>query len=304
MFDFALTHAYLIPLFPALAFLIIGPFTRSNKNLSATIAIFMMVLSLIFSVCVALATQVYGITMNDPFVMQITWARIADLPLTMGIFIDPLTAMMLLVVTLVSLLVYIYSASYMANDPGMGRFFAFISLFSATMLGLVGAVSFLQLYVFWEGVGLCSYLLIGFYYEKVKAREAAKKAFITTRIGDFGMLVGIIIIAVLFGTTDFLALRALVPAYVLAAGTTTPSSVSCSSWAPSANRASSRSTSGCSMRWRARRRRPRSSMPRRWSRRASSSSPAPTSSSASQRSRWTSSRASVPSRQSLLPASP
>lgn len=165
MLDFALTHAYLIPLFPALAFLIIGPFTRSNKNLSATIAIFMMVLSLIFSVFVALATQVYGITMNDPFVMQITWARIADLPLTMGIFIDPLTAMMLLVVTLVS--------------------------------------------------------LIGFYYEKVKAREAAKKAFITTRIGDFGMLVGIIIIAVMFGTTDFLALRAFVPAYVLAAGTTT-----------------------------------------------------------------------------------
>ena len=221
MFDFALTHAYLIPLFPALAFLIIGPFTRSKKDLSATIAIVMMALSLIFSILVALATQVYGITMNDPFVMQITWARIADLPLTMGIFIDPLTAMMLLVVTLVSLLVYIYSASYMANDPGMGRFFAFISLFSATMLGLVGAVSFLQLYVFWEGVGLCSYLLIGFYYEKVKAREAAKKAFITTRIGDFGMLVGIIIIAVLFGTTDFLALRALVPAYVLAAGTTT-----------------------------------------------------------------------------------
>lgn len=221
MFDFALTHAYLIPLFPALAFLIIGPFTRNKKNLSATIAIVMMALSLIFSVCVALATQVYGITMNDPFVMQITWARIADLPLTMGVFIDPLTAMMLLVVTLVSLLVYIYSASYMANDPGMGRFFAFISFFSATMLGLVGAVSFLQLYVFWEGVGLCSYLLIGFYYEKVKAREAAKKAFITTRIGDFGMLVGIIIIAVLFGTTDFLALRALVPAYVLAAGTTT-----------------------------------------------------------------------------------
>ena len=126
MFDFALTHAYLIPLFPALAFLIIGPFTRNKKDLSATIAIFMMALSLIFSILVALATQVYGITMNDPFVMQITWARIADLPLTMGIFIDPLTAMMLLVVTLVSLLVYIYSASYMANDPGMGRFFAFI----------------------------------------------------------------------------------------------------------------------------------------------------------------------------------
>ena len=220
MFIFALTHAYLIPLFPALAFLLIGPFTRNDKKLSATIAIFMMSLSLIFSVCVAIATQLYEITMNHPFVIQVIWAHVADLPLTMGVFVDPLTAMMLIVVTLVSLLVYIYSASYMADDPGMGRFFAFISLFSATMLGLVGAVSFLQLYVFWEGVGLCSYLLIGFYYEKVKAREAAKKAFITTRIGDFGMLVGIIILAVTFGTTDFLELRAIVPSYVMAAGTT------------------------------------------------------------------------------------
>lgn len=220
MFTFALTHAYLIPLFPALAFLLIGPFTRGDKNLSATIAIFMMSLSLIFSIFVAMATQTYGITMNDPFVMKMTWAVVGNLPLTMGIFIDPLTAMMLIVVTFVSLLVYIYSASYMAGDEGMGRFFAFISLFSASMLGLVGAVSFLQLYVFWEGVGLCSYLLIGFYYDKLSAREAAKKAFITTRIGDFGMLVGIIILAVMFGTTDFLELRMIIPGYVLGAGTT------------------------------------------------------------------------------------
>ena len=219
MFTFALTHAYLIPLFPALAFLIIGPFTRQEKNLSAAIAITMMSLAFAFSVFVALATVNYQITMNDPYVMQALWAQIGDVKLTMGVLIDPLAAMMLVIVTLVSLLVYIYSVSYMEHDEGMGRFFAFISLFSASMLGLVVSVNFLQLYVFWEGVGLCSYLLIGFYYHKVSAREAAKKAFITTRIGDFGMLVGILLVQMVFGTMDFIELRMLVPPYVVAAGT-------------------------------------------------------------------------------------
>ena len=219
MFTFALTHAYLIPLFPALAFLIIGPFTRQEKNLSATIAITMMSLAFAFSVFVALATVNYQITMNDPYVMKALWAQIGDVKLTMGVLIDPLAAMMLVIVTLVSLLVYIYSVSYMEHDEGMGRFFAFISLFSASMLGLVVSVNFLQLYVFWEGVGLCSYLLIGFYYHKVSAREAAKKAFITTRIGDFGMLVGILLVQMVFGTMDFIELRMLVPPYVMIAGT-------------------------------------------------------------------------------------
>ena len=219
MFTFAFTHAYLIPLFPALAFLIIGPFTRQEKNLSAAIAITMMSLAFAFSVFVALATVNYQITMNDPYVMKALWAQIGDVKLTMGVLIDPLAAMMLVIVTLVSLLVYIYSVSYMEHDEGMGRFFAFISLFSASMLGLVVSVNFLQLYVFWEGVGLCSYLLIGFYYHKVSAREAAKKAFITTRIGDFGMLVGILLVQMVFGTMDFIELRMLVPPYVLAVGT-------------------------------------------------------------------------------------
>ena len=219
MFTFALTHAYLIPLFPAIAFLIIGPFTRQEKNLSATIAITMMSLAFAFSVFVALATVNYQITMNDPYAMKALWAQIGDVKLTMGVLIDPLAAMMLVIVTLVSLLVYIYSVSYMEHDEGMGRFFAFISLFSASMLGLVVSVNFLQLYVFWEGVGLCSYLLIGFYYHKVSAREAAKKAFITTRIGDFGMLVGILLVQMVFGTMDFIELRMLVPPYVVAVGT-------------------------------------------------------------------------------------
>ena len=219
MYTFVLTHAYLIPLFPAIAFLIIAPFTRSKKNLSAAIAIAMMAAAFVFSVCVAFAVVDYQITMSDPYVMKTLWAKVGDVALEMGVLIDPLTAMMLVIVTLVSLLVYIYSAGYMEHDAGMGRFFAFMSLFSSAMLGLVVALNFLQLYVFWEGVGFCSYLLIGFYYQKVAAREAAKKAFITTRIGDFGMLLGILLVQITFGTMDFVELRMMVPPYAIAAGT-------------------------------------------------------------------------------------
>lgn len=218
MYTFVLTHAYLIPLFPAIAFLIIAPFTRSKKNLSAAIAIAMMAAAFVFSVCVAFAVVDYQITMSDPYVMKTLWAKVGDVALEMGVLIDPLTAMMLVIVTLVSLLVYIYSAGYMEHDAGMGRFFAFMSLFSSAMLGLVVALNFLQLYVFWEGVGFCSYLLIGFYYQKVAAREAAKKAFITTRIGDFGMLLGILLVQITFGTMDFVELRMMVPPYAIAAG--------------------------------------------------------------------------------------
>ena len=219
MTAFALAHAYLIPLLPALAALIIGLLTRQDKCISAAIAAVMMALSFILSVCIVCAVTDGGITMNDPYVMQMHWAQAGDVVLAMGVLIDPLTAMMLVIVTLVSLLVYIYTAGYMAEEAGMGRFFAFISLFSAAMLGLVVSANLLQLYVFWEGVGLCSYLLIGFYYQKIAAREAAKKAFITTRIGDFGMLIGILLVQVTFGTMDFIALRTLVPIYAALAGT-------------------------------------------------------------------------------------
>lgn len=121
MFTFALTHAYLIPLFPALAFLIIAPFTRREKNLSATIAIVMMALAFAFSVFVALAAVNYQITMGDPYVMKTVWAHIGAVELSMGVLIDPLTALMLVIVTLVSLLVYIYSVSYMEHDEEIGR---------------------------------------------------------------------------------------------------------------------------------------------------------------------------------------
>ncbi len=216
--SFALSHAWLIPLLPGIAFVLAG-FLRALGRLAAAIAIAAIAASFALSGGVIAAVLSTPITVEAPYLAKTTWATVGSLVLEMGILVDPITAMMLFVVTTVSLCVAIYSVGYMKDDPGMGRFFSFISLFVASMLGLVLASNFLQLYVFWEGVGLCSYLLIGFYYQRVSAREAAKKAFITTRVGDFGLLLGILLLQIHFGTLDFLNLRMLVPLEVLTLGT-------------------------------------------------------------------------------------
>ncbi len=220
----ALDYAWCIPLLPALSFAVIGLFTYYYHRLAAAISLFSIVCSFVLSMLIVLATVQFSgisldITMNNPWVQKLTWIEIAGLKFTMGVFIDPMSAMMLAVVTTVSLLVQIYSVGYMKGDSGFGRFFAYVSLFSASMLGLNIAVNFIQMYIFWELVGLCSYLLIGFYYARPSAREAAKKAFITTRIGDFGLLVGILMLQTLFGTTDFIELSQLIPPYIAAMGT-------------------------------------------------------------------------------------
>ena len=119
------------------------------------------------------------------------WMEIGSFDFNIGLMLDPLTAIMLVVATGVSLMVQIYSTGYMKGDPGYARYYAYMSLFTASMIGLVLASNLVQLFVFWELVGLCSYLLIGFWYHKPSAAAAAKKAFIVTRIGDFGFLLGI-----------------------------------------------------------------------------------------------------------------
>ena len=215
---FALEHAWLIPLLPAVSFVIIGMVTRGYGKLSAAIAVAMSTISFFLAIGVTMAVLDGNISVEAPFIQQFSWFHIASVHISMGVLIDPLTAMMLMVVTTVSLLVQIYSCGYMQGDPGYGRFFAFLSLFAGSMLGLVLAVNFLQMYFFWELVGLCSYLLIGFYYYKVSAREAAKKAFMTTRVGDFGLLLGILLLQLTFGTLDFMELRQLVPMYVVHGG--------------------------------------------------------------------------------------
>ncbi|WP_196605633.1 NADH-quinone oxidoreductase subunit L [Pectinatus haikarae] len=218
---FALTNAWLIPLMPAIAFVLIGLFFKRWSALSACIAVFASAVSFILAIFAAIAVIGSGISVDAPFVGHVIWAEAAGLHFEMGMLIDPLSVMMLFVVSLVSLLVQIYSIGYMRGDKSFGRFFAYISLFSASMLGLNISANFLQMYIFWELVGLCSYLLIGFYYQRIAAREAAKKAFITTRIGDFGLLIGILLLQTVFGTVDFLELRQLLPSYIASYGTGT-----------------------------------------------------------------------------------
>ena len=191
--SFALHHAWLIPLLPGIAFVLAG-FLRALPRLAAALVVTAIAASFALSGGVIAEVLRTPITVEAPYVAKTVWMTVGSLVLEMGVLVDPITAMMLFVVTTVSLCVAIYSVGYMKDDPGMGRFFSFISLFVASMLGLVLASNFLQLYVFWEGVGLCSYLLIGFYYQRVSAREAAKKAFMTTRVGDFGLLLGILLL--------------------------------------------------------------------------------------------------------------
>jgi NADH-quinone oxidoreductase subunit L len=143
-------------------------------------------------------------TMQTLIPYNFTWLAFNEtLVISMGILLDPISAMMLVVISTVSLMVHIYSLGYMKGEPGFQRFYAFLSLFTFSMLGLVLATNIFQMYIFWELVGLSSFLLIGFYYQKPSAVAAAKKAFIVTRFADFGFLIGILIISYYTGTFDF-----------------------------------------------------------------------------------------------------
>jgi NADH-quinone oxidoreductase subunit L len=135
---------------------------------------------------------------------NVTWLQLTDkLHIDLGVLLDPISVMMLVVISTVSLMVHIYSIGYMKGERGYERFFSFLSLFSFSMLGLVLATNIFQMYIFWELVGVSSYLLIGFYYEKPSAVRAAKKAFIVTRFADMGFLIGILMLSFITGTFDF-----------------------------------------------------------------------------------------------------
>lgn len=141
-----------------------------------------------------------------------TWLTTGDIRLEVGFLIDSLTAMMMLVVTFVSLMVHIYTIGYMQEDPGYQRFFSYISLFTFSMLMLVMANNFMQLFFGWEAVGLVSYLLIGFWYTRPTATYANLKAFLVNRVGDFGFLLGIGMVLAYFGTLDYASVFAQAPA--------------------------------------------------------------------------------------------
>ncbi|MFN3395819.1 MAG: NADH-quinone oxidoreductase subunit L [Thermodesulfovibrionales bacterium] len=190
----------LIPFLPLLAFFINIIFGRNIiKERAHWVSTLAVVTSWVLSV-ITLSEVIKGNVINRDLY---TWIVSGNFHVSVGFLIDQLTAVMLIVVTTVSSLVHIYSIGYMHGDKGYYRFFSYLSLFTFSMLMLVMANNFLQLYFGWEAVGLCSYLLIGFWYEKKSASDAGKKAFIVNRFGDFGFGLGVIMVFLTFGTLHY-----------------------------------------------------------------------------------------------------
>jgi len=195
-----LAHLWLIPAVPLAASLLILSLSNTRRGGAAVLAIAGQVIALILSLVAfwpTLQTPAYRVWQN------FTWFTFGEQVLRIGFVLDPLAAAMLVMITLVSLCIFVFSIGYMATDQNFTRFFAYLSFFSAAMLGVVIANSLLLLFVCWELVGLASYLLIGFWIHKPSAAAAAKKAFITTRIGDIGFFLGILWIYGRSGTLLF-----------------------------------------------------------------------------------------------------
>jgi len=186
-------NLWLIPSMPVLAAGVSAFATRRNRRFAASVAIGSMFLSLLLSLAAfAQVLQLIGKGIEAKEVVNFPWLQVGNEWLKLGWLLDPLTVVMLVMVTFVGLLIFIYSVGYMAHDENFTRFFCFLSLFAGAMLGVIIANSLLLLFICWEIVGLTSYLLIGFWYHKPSAAAAAKKAFITTRIGDLAFLLGMV----------------------------------------------------------------------------------------------------------------
>src|ERR671916_1363636 len=193
-----------IPLLPALVFFVLAIFGRLLRDNAQYVAILGVTISLVFSVFALL--YVAGIIPGggQPIEFSVNWIDLgAGGAFSMGIYIDSLAAVMLVVVCFVSLMIQLYSGAFMEGDSRFSWYFAVLNLFTASMLGLVVAPNFIELYVFWELVGLCSYLLIGHWFEKPSAARAAQKAFLVTRVGDAALFVGIIMFWRAAGTTSY-----------------------------------------------------------------------------------------------------
>src|SRR3954470_2271450 len=184
-----LENAWLIPLFPLLSFLILLLFGKRLKEASAYVGILFTLASLVYSILV-----LFERFREPTYVTKFDWLTIGDMHLTAGFEVNQLNALMLFIVSLVSFLVHTYSKGYMQGDERFPVFYAYLGLFTFAMLGLVISPNLLQTYIFWELVGVGSFLLIGFYFYKDEAKAAAKKAFIMTRIGDVGLFIGMILL--------------------------------------------------------------------------------------------------------------
>ena len=199
----------LVPLAPLVGALLAGLFGKTiGRAGSHTATILGVAVAFVASCVIAQDVIVNGHTFNGALY---TWATSGSLKMEVGFLIDPLTVMMMLVVSFVSLMVHIYTIGYMQDDPGYQRFFSYISLFTFSMLMLVMSNNFLQLFFGWEAVGLVSYLLIGFWYTRPTAIYANLKAFLVNRVGDFGFVLGIGLVAAYFGSLDYATVFAAAP---------------------------------------------------------------------------------------------
>jgi NADH-quinone oxidoreductase subunit L len=186
--DWIVRYLWLIPTLPLLAAGIGALLKQSQRRFAATIAI----ASMSFSFVLAVVAFAHLLLNPERLFVNFPWMQFGSEWVKLGWMLDPLAAVMLVMVTFVGLLIFIYSVAYMHHDENFTRFFCFLSLFAGAMLGLLIANSLLLLFVCWEVVGLTSYLLIGFWYERPAAAAAARKAFVTTRIGDLGLLLGMV----------------------------------------------------------------------------------------------------------------
>src|SRR6185503_11059041 len=198
----------LIPFAPLVASIVVGLWgPKLGRSMSHWLCILGVAASFVASIVVARDVQAGNVFNGDVY----AWLVSGDFRLAIGFLVDPLTATMMLVVTFVSLMVHIYTIGYMADDPGYTRFFSYISLFTFAMLMLVMSNNFLQLFFGWEAVGLVSYLLIGFWYERPSAIYANLKAFLANRVGDFGFILGLGLVLAYCGTLDYAPVFAKAP---------------------------------------------------------------------------------------------
>jgi len=199
-----LNYLWLIPFFPLIGVVLNGLLGKKfGDKFVSWVGPGAVGLSFLTS-CIFLLNLIYASPVDNSYVQKLfVWIAAGNLVVEAGLILDHLSAVMIMVVTGVGFLIHVYSVGYMHKDPGYARYFAYLNLFIFSMLILVMADSFLLMFVGWEGVGLCSYLLIGFWYEDKKNADAGKKAFIVNRIGDFGFLIGLFFIFIEFASLDF-----------------------------------------------------------------------------------------------------
>ncbi len=210
-------YAWLVAVLPLAGAMLVGlglislnKATNGLRKLNAAFIISLLGAAMGLSFAL-LWSQIHG---HEAYTRTFEWAAAGSFHLRMGYTVDHLTALMLVIVTTVAFLVMIYTDGYMAHDPGYVRFYAYLSLFSSSMLGLVISPNLVQIYIFWELVGMCSYLLVGFWYDRKAAADACQKAFVVNRVGDFGLLLGILGLYWATGSFEFDVIGAHLHAFV------------------------------------------------------------------------------------------